>query len=258
MTGQSWRLIPLLDAPGAFHMALDEWLLDQHLHHGHPPTLRFYTWNPPAISLGVSQRRQIPHHWHQITWQGQPLQLVQRPTGGRGVLHQGDLTYAIVTSQLPGSREQVYRYLCQFLIAGWQRLGVDLHFGSTDRPYLRSHSCFGLATPADLVTAQGVKLIGSAQLQREQAILQHGSMALNGDPALFEQVFQTALGPWSRDRGTALPALPALVEGLTQAAANCLGGEFIRQPLSPAEWQAVEARAATKKGSMPLAIKPMT
>ncbi|HIK44180.1 MAG TPA: lipoate--protein ligase family protein, partial [Leptolyngbyaceae cyanobacterium M65_K2018_010] len=195
MTRSSWRLIPLLEAPGAVQMALDEWLLDQHLYHDHPPTLRFYTWNPPAISLGVSQRRHIPDHWAGLTWEGQPLQIVQRPTGGRGVLHQGDLTYALITSNLPGRREQVYWTLCQFLIEGWRRLGVELGFGMPSRSYGRTHHCFGLATAADLVTPEGRKFIGSAQLKRGQGILQHGSMPLQPDPQLFQQVFQTPAPP---------------------------------------------------------------
>jgi lipoate-protein ligase A len=47
---QVWRLIPLLEAPGQVQMAIDGWLLEQHLL-GHPSSLRFYTWSPPAISL---------------------------------------------------------------------------------------------------------------------------------------------------------------------------------------------------------------
>ncbi|HSM82971.1 MAG TPA: lipoate--protein ligase family protein, partial [Nodosilinea sp.] len=94
MSPTPWRLIPPIAAPGAVQMAIDTWLLDQHQRHGHPPTLRFYTWSPAAISLGVSQRQQIPEHWRGLRWQGQPVDLVQRPTGGRGVLHQGDLTYS--------------------------------------------------------------------------------------------------------------------------------------------------------------------
>jgi len=235
-----WRLIPLLEAPGAVHMALDEWLLDQHQHHSHPPTLRFYTWNPPAISLGVSQRQHIPTHWPHLTWQGRPIDIVQRPTGGRGVLHQGDLTYAVIISDVVGSREQVYRFLCQFLIEGWRLLGIELGFGGENRHYLKSPHCFGLATPADLVTTAGTKLIGSAQLRRGQAILQHGSMVLNPDPALYEQVFQTP-APASLP---AISSISDIVAQLTEAAARHFGCQLQPQPLTPAEWQSITAKAA--------------
>jgi lipoate-protein ligase A len=186
-----WRLLPLIEAPGRVQMAIDRWLLEQHRYHGHPPILRFYTWQPAAISLGVSQRRRYPDHWQHLTWRGQTVDLVQRPSGGRGVLHQGDLTYAVVTSHLPGNVDQGYRTLCQFLIKGWRSLGVELRFGTPDRRYVRSHNCFGLATNADLVDALGHKFIGSAQLKQGKYLLQHGSMVLQPDPELFERVFQT-------------------------------------------------------------------
>lgn len=239
---QPWRIIPPMVAPGALHMAIDAWLLDQHLHHGHPPTLRFYTWDPPAISLGFSQRQSVPKHWHNLTWRGQPVELVQRPTGGRGVLHQGDLTYALITSGWVGKRDQVYRQLCQFLIQGWGQLGVDLTFGDATRPDLRSANCFSLSTAADLVTSTGVKWIGSAQLRRGQAILQHGSMRLHPDPELYEQVFQTPAP--AVDPLPPLPPVEVMIATLTQAAADGFGCTFMAQPLSPAELAAI-AQATT-------------
>ncbi len=239
---QPWRLIPPMVAPGALHMAIDAWLLEQHLHHGHPPALRFYTWDPPAISLGFSQRRNLPEHWYGLTWRGQPVDLVQRPTGGRGVLHQGDLTYALVTSGILGNREQVYRHLCQFLIQGWGQLGVDLNFGHATRPDLASANCFGLSTAADLVTSTGLKWIGSAQLRRGGGILQHGSMRLNPDPDLYEQVFQTPAP--ATDSLPPLPATDPIIDTLTQTAATCFGCTFMPQPLSDAELAAIDRSTA--------------
>ncbi|MBU6230559.1 MAG: lipoate--protein ligase family protein [Cyanobacteria bacterium REEB459] len=235
MSPPVWRLIPYLDGPGSLHMALDAWLLTQHQHYGHPPSLRFYSWKPAAISLGLSQHHSYPAHWQQLTWQDQPLELVPRPSGGRGVLHQGDLTYALVTSAA-GSRRQVYAHLCQFLIEGWRRLGVELRFGDPNPNYRKSANCFSQATAADLVTPAGHKLIGSAQLKQGGAVLQHGSMQINPDPYLFEQVFQTPPPP---PLPQSLPALPTLIEVLTAAAAHCLGVELRLQPLSTQEWQQV-------------------
>lgn len=232
-----WRFIPPLEAPGTVQMAIDEWLLDQHQNHHHPPTLRFYTWSPAAISLGVSQRRRYPDHWRSLSWRGQPLDIVQRPTGGRGVLHQGDLTYAIVASHIPGDRDQAYRTLCQFLVDGWGQLGVELRFGMPDRRYARSQNCFGLATNADLVDPSDTKRVGSAQLRRGPYILQHGSMPISPDPDLFQQVFQApALVPHQSHPPI---TIPRLTEALTQAAAHCFGGQMITQTLTPQEWQGI-------------------
>jgi len=98
-----------MEAPGRIQMAIDHWLLEQHKLGLLPSTLRFYTWSPPAISLGYHQSN-WPEYWQQLTWQGAPLQLVRRPTGGRAVLHQG-LNLRCGTSGLCGSRVQVYQAL---------------------------------------------------------------------------------------------------------------------------------------------------
>ncbi|MEM8640415.1 MAG: lipoate--protein ligase family protein [Cyanobacteria bacterium P01_G01_bin.54] len=240
-----WRFIPWLEAPGATQMAIDAWLWRSHQQGRCPPVLRFYTWQPVAISLGVSQRRRIPQHWRSLTWQGQPVELVKRPSGGRGVLHQGELTYGLVTSQPQGNRVQNYRALCQFLITGWATLGVDLHFGPCDcagrsatgnRTYLKSQNCFGLSTAADLVDAEGHKRIGSAQRRQGPFVLQHGSMLLHPDPALFHHVF----GQPPPQVAVDLP-IAQITAALTAAAATCFAAEFTVQPLTPAEWAEIEA-----------------
>lgn len=224
-------------------MALDRWLLTQHYRGLHPATLRFYTWSPPAISLGYHQSK-YPADWQQIAWKGEPVELIRRPTGGRAVLHQGDLTYAIVTSGLVGSRVQVYKQLCEFLIQGWRSLGVDLYYGSAGRGYIHNPNCFGTATDADLVLADGTKLIGSAQLKRGNAILQHGSIRLQPDAALFTQVFGSESFQ-SVDLSLSLAEVD-LVQTVTQAlivaAEQYFDMQLLVQPLSASEWEQVLAR----------------
>jgi lipoate-protein ligase A len=211
-------------------MAIDAWLLEQHRLGKHPPTLRFYTWSPPAISLGYHQRR-YPAHWENFVWRDQPIDLIRRPSGGRAVLHQGDLTYAVITSGIAENRMQAYQRICEFLIQGWQAIGVALHYGEAGRGYIHNPNCFGTATGADLVMDSGIKLIGSAQLRRGDAILQHGSMQLNPDPNLFEQVFNVPL-----------PAHPplkfsveAIVQTLSTSAQACFQMQLVTQPITPEE-----------------------
>ncbi len=223
-------------------MAIDRWLFDQHHQGHHPPTLRFYTWSPVAISLGYHQQH-WPNEWNQLTWHGQPIDLVRRPTGGRAVLHQGDLTYMVVTSGLGRDRRHSYHTLCSFLIQGWQTLGVTLAYGQAGRGYIHNPNCFGTATAADLVMADGTKLIGSAQLHSGEAVLQHGSIRLNPDPALFAQVFGDATG---------VPRLPTqfmiqhpfdvVMDALIAAACDRFQISLIPAPLTPAEWQAIAQR----------------
>jgi lipoate-protein ligase A len=221
-------------------MAIDRWLLKQHSSGLHPSTLRFYTWSPAAISLGYHQYK-YPDTWQHLSWQGQPVDLVRRPTGGRAVLHQGDLTYAVVSSGLNGSRAQAYQQICEFLIQGWRSLGVELHYGNAGRGYIHNPNCFGTATNADLVLADGTKLIGSAQLFDKGAVLQQGSIRLEPDPELFSEVF--GIHP----KAIALPItahgeslIVQVTEALSAAAEDCFGVHLEVQPLSSSEWTAIE------------------
>lgn len=215
-------------------MAIDTWLLNQHRLGLHPPTLRFYVWSPAAISLGYHQRR-YPEAWNDLTWSGRSIDLVRRPSGGRAVLHQGDLTYAAIVSGLSGSRMQAYETICEFLVQGWKTLGVELHYGQAGRGYIHNPNCFGTATGADLVTSDNMKLIGSAQLRRDNAILQHGSMRIKPDATLFNQIFGTEKLP-EIDL-----SIDTIINALTSAAINCFGINLITQPLTQFEWSAIKA-----------------
>lgn len=228
----SWRLIPSIETTGKMQMAIDTWLLQQHQSGNHPPTLRFYTWSPVAISLGHFQHR-YPEKWNHVSWQGKPIDLVRRPSGGRAVLHQGDLTYMVVTSGLSANVAQSYAQISEFLVTGWRSLGVELHYGQTGRGYIHNPDCFGTATQADLIDAQGHKIIGGAQYRQGKSILQHGSMLLTPDPDLFTQVF----GRFSAHQ-ISIPTA-TLMEALIQAVEDCFGIELVTQPLSESEWQAI-------------------
>jgi lipoate-protein ligase A len=231
-----WRYIPPIIAPAEQQMAIDSWLLQQHRLGHHPPTLRFYQWSPPAISLGHHQR-QYPDFWRNLTWQGQKIALVRRPTGGRAVLHQGDLTYMVVNSGMKGNISEVYRQICQFLLTGWQNLGLELSYGAAGRGYIHSANCFGTATGADLVDNWGNKFIGSAQLQQGRYVLQHGSMMLNSDGCLFERVFGT-IAPQKVNLAPNL-TLETIIFTLKTAVEQCFDCQLLEQPLRDEEWQAI-------------------
>jgi lipoate-protein ligase A len=218
-------------------MAIDAWLLQQCQDKQHPSTLRFYTWHPAAISLGYHQKR-FPDAWEQLAAQ-ETLDLVRRPTGGRAVLHQGDLTYAVVLSGISGKRLAVYKTICEFLITGWKQLGIPLFYGNQGRGYRDVANCFQTATGADLVTRTGEKLIGSAQLRRGKTVLQHGSMQLNPDPALFEQVFNRI------PRFLPLDVTQAeIITHLKAAAQACFQMKLMTQPLRQYEWEAIKTLIA--------------
>ena len=236
----NWRLIPLCEMVGAEQMAIDSWLLDQHVKGLQPSILRFYTWSAPTISLGYHQK-QFPPHWNNLVWQDKPVDIVRRPTGGRAVLHHGDLTYAIVTSAEKGvSRRETYRQLCQFLIDGWQQLGVPLSFGTAGRGYIKNPNCFGTATAADLVTQDGYKLIGSAQVYREGSVLQHGSIRLCADASLYTKVFEEEVSP--RCNPSASFSETEVICALTLAAQRNFEVKFKTESFSPSEVEAAQTQ----------------
>jgi lipoate---protein ligase len=232
---EMWRWLPPLTLSGDLQMALDAWLLDRCRTTGES-VLRFYEWAEPTISLGWHQRT-WPQHWRSPTPTGEPLHLVRRPSGGRAVLHQGDLSYAVVTPSDLKQRRAVCCQLSRFLVAGFQQLQVELRFGQGGRGYIGEPGCFSTATTTDLVLPDGRKLIGSAQLWRGPFVLQHGTIQIQPNATLWHQVF----GPdCPLPRGPQLTP-QELIPPLRQAAENTLGIELIPLCLSASDWQAITA-----------------
>jgi lipoate---protein ligase len=211
-----------MEASGNIQMAIDKWLFTQHLAGKYLPTLRFYTWSNPTISLGYHQNK-YPEAWKKLVWQGKQLDLVKRPTGGRAVLHQGDLTYSVVTSGLSTSRIQAYQEICEFLIAGWEKLGVSLGYGTAGRG--------------------GYKLIGSAQLRRNEVILQHGSMRLQPDKELFALVFGENISqPLDFPQGI---SIDDITRALIEAARDRFNAQFLIQGFTDVEWEEILSLAVS-------------
>ena len=233
-----WRWIPPLLADGCSQMALDGWMLEQLLA-GQAPMLRLYRWRRPTLSLGRHQRR-LEGHWPALVQAG-VIDLVRRPSGGRAVLHAGELTYALAWQPPSARRHEAYSLSCQWLQQAFAALALPLQFGTQAAATAQGRaSCFASGTAADLVHANGAKRIGSAQLWRGPALLQHGSILLNPPAELWQRVFH--------DPPPALPALPADLQAghlealLRQAAEQHLcGGPLADQPLSAEEWRQVQA-----------------
>jgi lipoate---protein ligase len=232
-----WRQVPYLNASGAAQMATDEFLLnlaiaESEIHSAPQPILRFYGWSKPAISLGYHQR-QIPEHWTNLAQQNR-LDLVRRPSGGRAVLHQGDLTYAVILKADFGDRRATYEHVCEFLIRGLANLDIKIGYGKAGRGYIHHPSCFNTATSADLVIEDGRKLIGSAQVYRSGFVLQHGAIAIQPNYDLLRQIFGedvpvVGLGELLPEYGENLEDL--LMDSLTRSAAVHFGAKFVETPL---------------------------
>lgn len=175
-----WRFINTGINDGAYNMAVDEVIMQFVAEGLVPPTLRFYGWNPPAISLGYFQHAAKEVDLANCRDRG--IDVVRRLTGGRAVLHDKELTYSIILpDQYPGIPKTVtdsYRLLSQGLLEGFKELGIaaqlapQVKLKSTE---FTSGACFDAPSSYEL-TVDGKKIVGSAQVRRQGVILQHGSI----------------------------------------------------------------------------------
>jgi len=185
MVGKVWRLILSPPAGGAENMALDVAILESVAAARSPATLRLYAWTPPCLSLGHAQSIESVDLYglRELGWD-----LVRRPTGGRAILHTDELTYAVAGTAanplLAGGVLPSYQRLSAGLFQGLRLLGLGAQLQSSPNPAPSvngsSPICFEVPGPFELTWA-GRKLLGSAQLRRSGAVLQHGSLPLEGD-----------------------------------------------------------------------------
>ena len=196
-----WRL--LVDEPedGAWNMGVDEALLDTYTRDTYPksPTLRLYGWAPATLSLGSRQPARGAHD--PVFLRNEGMGLVRRPTGGRAVLHEHERTYAVVgrlrEGAFAGGVVDTYRRIAKALIDALGRLGITAETArGRSVPGGRSGQpiCFDRPSVHE-ITVRGLKIVGSAQLRRRGAFLQHGSILIRG--SLGRQVSAT---------GTTFPA----------------------------------------------------
>jgi lipoyl(octanoyl) transferase len=191
----SWRFLPFARSDASYNMAVDVAILDSHLKGAAPATLRLYEFSPPAVSLGYAQKisKASLQRLHE-----QGYDVVRRPTGGRAVLHQNDLTYSFIapvrsttfSGDQPALSQSVvtaHKEICQALIYTFAQFGIELELGRSQSNYHGLEDCFEATTTADL-HFQGRKVVGSAQLRRRSALLQHGSIVLKASPLILSEL----------------------------------------------------------------------
>jgi lipoate-protein ligase A len=213
---QAWRVIVDLEQDAFTNMAIDEALFEGQIGGGSPPTVRFYSWHPPTVSLGYAQKIETIDL---ESCRASGISVVRRITGGRAILHEGDFTYSITAREnnpvVQGTLMDTYRKISHGLLAGLQQLGVQAAFSPGEKnpcgePVLRpgvspdaeedtrgsSAACFAATSRYEL-TVEGRKIIGSAQRRRQGAVLQQGSLPLqDSSNKLFSLLWFS--DPWQR------------------------------------------------------------
>ncbi|EGQ1643492.1 lipoate--protein ligase family protein [Staphylococcus pseudintermedius] len=186
---ETWHFMNTGSHHPYYNMALDEALLNFVSKGEIDPVVRFYTWNPPTLSIGYFQRLSKEIDIEKVKEKGYGL--VRRQTGGRGVLHDKELTYSVIVPEahpdMPQTVTEAYRVISGGLLEGFKSLGFDAHFAvprsKEEREKLkqpRSSVCFDAPSWYELVV-EGKKIAGSAQTRQKGVILQHGSILQDVD-----------------------------------------------------------------------------
>lgn len=166
-------------------MAADRYLLDHAADKG-TVSLRLYSWNPPAISLGCMENTGVILDKEALSRSG--VEWISRPTGGRAVLHWNDITYSCAfpkTTEIFGDTiSKSYSVISRCLMAGLALAGIscESHASAAEYAAVKRETklpCF-LSPNRSEIMAAGKKLAGSAQKRTAAAVLQHGSIPLDG------------------------------------------------------------------------------
>ena len=241
-----WRLLLDAAAPGPWNMGVDEALLATAAAGG-GATLRLYGWDGPWLSLGYGQpdARALLE-----ACAAAGVGVVHRATGGRAVLHGGDLTYALAAPEalLPPGLEATYRLISGALASALGQLGVDVTAGPKGAPAGPSDGFDCFTEPGlDALCAAGRKLVGSAQRRRKGGVLQHGSIRRVPDPepARLAAGLKREVSTSLQELGCRVPTRD-LREACIRALAAALDAGFSLGRLLPAE-----SRLAARRGRLP-------
>ncbi|HEY1951547.1 MAG TPA: hypothetical protein VGG76_01980 [Gemmatimonadaceae bacterium] len=194
-----WRLLIVPPRSGAENMARDSALKSRAVRTGET-VFSVYSWSAPTLSFGRNQPARGLYDLGKLREAG--VGIVRRPTGGRAILHDREVTYS-VTAPLDENvaLRETYDRINRILKSGLSRLGVRVEAASRSNraapPSIRP--CFETPSEGELV-AEGAKLVGSAQWRDAGALLQHGSILVDDD--------QSSLPVFARDSEPSVAPVP--------------------------------------------------
>lgn len=197
---RGWRLLVTEPADGATNMAIDEALWRSRQAGEAPPTLRFFAWAPPTVSLGYGQP--LDRHVDLAACRTLGVGLVRRPTGGSAIYHDGperELTYSVVATAadlgIGADLLETYRWIGAALLRGLQSLGAPAEL-VPERPPDGPVPAFCFArTGVFEIEVDRRKLVGSAQRRQGESFLQHGAVLLGVDEPRLRTLFPTTRDP---------------------------------------------------------------
>jgi len=172
-------------------MAMDEAIATAVKKGNSPPTLRLYGWSIPSVSIGYFQKMtDIDIDY----CQERGIPIVRRPTGGRAILHDYEITYSfsiktdsgIFSKGLLDSYEKISKAFSLAL----SKIGLAPEMKLQREPHRsRNPLCFQ-STSYGEITINSKKVIGSAQKRWSDGLLQQGSIPLIIEEEEIAKVFR--------------------------------------------------------------------
>ncbi|MCF7809706.1 hypothetical protein K9N50_01820 [bacterium] len=239
--------------PGWFHMAADDYLARTIIDKEYDAVLRFYTWEPTAISLGCHQKSDIVNipECRKRGWD-----VVFRSTGGRALLHRKDLSYSLILKSAHDKFSRLhwlYNNISSAISTTMEKLGIETDITKLT-PKRKTNYKTGLCLDARVrgeVSVKGKKVAAAAQHVYRDSLLQHGSIQLTGDPADIVEVVELSENAVSDIKSNLrneacsldtlsedLPGLYKLIEMLKLSIVDVMSLE-----ITNANWLEVEVKA---------------
>jgi len=254
-----WFLIDDGPAGGARNMAIDEFLLKRAGLKGGAPVLRLYSFSPPAITLG----------WHQdaakaidlALVRADGLDVVRRITGGRALLHEGELTYSVTAPVGPPFGQglsETFLEIAGVIVSALRAAGIEAELGASRHAGSgspMSSPCL-VSTSRHEITAGGKKISGSAQRRTGGAFIQHGSILMRSGS---ERIERYLMGGW-KGLAEAITTVEAetgdagkdmeLRGNIVEAFGAMMGSGPLEAALSPSDIASIEAAEAEKNAEL--------
>ncbi len=188
---------------GAWNMAFDKLLMEYVSRGTFEIVIRTYGWNPACVSLGRLQKMSAEIDFAKLRTDG--FDAVNRPTGGRAVWHENEVTYSVTAPVsdpfVSGNITEALRKVGKPVSEAMVSLGVDVQIKSTDSHRVGRkvplNPCFTSISRYETGTIDGRKLIGSAQLRTKDVFLEHGSILIENDqPKLLDYLVEEKPSEW--------------------------------------------------------------
>jgi len=183
-----------------------------------------YSWTRPTLSFGRHQPAAGLYDIEKI--RSANVDIVRRPTGGRAILHDHEVTYSVTAPlQDAAPLRETYARINRILLDGLGRLGVNAGLASATAraPAPSTRPCFETPGEGELV-ASGNKLVGSAQWRDNGALLQHGSILVDDDQSSLPSFAAAADG--ATDLSVPRPATLRTLLGRAPAATEVASAMF--------------------------------